>query len=1234
MTARRRDQRAGPNAPPRSLADIFALRRRYTRSVNLERDLVVLESIDGYVPTPRALEALRRITTAQAEPQTSRAWTLTGVYGTGKSAFAHFAAALYGAADDPMRRRALAILRSEPGATDLVRHFKQFSPTNGFIRAIATGRREPIAATVIRALSRGADSFWAGRQGRRPAVLEQLRQARAGLEETGRKARNPDFADVAELVHAVAHAGQTGLILIIDELGKALEYAAQTGGASDLYLLQQLAELPARSGEPPVLVLGLLHQAHSEYGQGLTTAQRGEWEKIQGRFEDVPFAESGDQMLRLVAQVLEPGDNNPLAPSVESAAGHWADYLRREQHSYIADTLPAARIAALYPLHPVAALVLPPLCAKYAQNDRSLFTFLTSNEPNSLARFLAETSAPKLGQLSENALPMLKLQRVYDYFVDAVGTGLVTRPQFQRWAEVHSVIRDAAGLSDDELVALKVIGTLNLVTSSGPLRANRALCVAALVNRPMDAGEAQRWLAVLDQLQSRGLVTYRQQVDEYRVWEGSDFDVEAAVRAHIAVERRPLADVLTTVAPLPPVVAQRHSYRTGTLRYFERHFIAGPGALSRLAPASYASDGVIAYWISEQPPESVPAAVEDGRPLVVIPAPRGLGPLRAAALEYAALATLDRSSLALQADGVARREVRQRLALARRVLDDALHAAFDIGDGRDFWAGGERWAGGTLGAVLSELCERAYPRSPVLWNELINRRELTSQGARARRELIEAILGKATKARFGLIGDGPEVSMYASVFLKTGIHSKDCSTESPLFSETEGEPRWIITPPTDNDDTRIREVWDAIEAFCLATTTEPRGVDQLYSLLEAPPYGVKRGIIPVLLAAVLVHHADDVSVYRDGTFLPTMGGEHFELLVKNPSRFTIKHFALAGIRLELFRELESVLRRPGARYAPEMRNTTLLGVVRPLVRFATSLRVITRKTKRVSAEAQAVRDALLSSTEPDVLLFERLPLACGFQPFAPPSTDREADRTHSSDAASAQYAEAFRHALFRALRELEGHYDQALDRCRTQIHSTFGIRSDLLHLREDLRVRAQYLVGRVIDHRLKGFVLAAANADSDDREWLESLVMIVADRPLETWLDDNTLTFEVHLSDVARRFANIEALQKESAREGREGFDARRITVTNPDGEEVHRLVWIGRDERGFVEEKVRELLGVVRSLPGEHQRQAIAMALVEELLAYEKAVPDVGLSARGALGRGKPVSDVALREHAKKASG
>ena len=73
----------------------------------------------------------------------------------------------------------------------------------------------------------------------------------------------------------------------------------------------------------------------------------------------------------------------------------------------------------------------------------------------------------------------------------------------------------------------------------------------------------------------------------------------------------------------------------------------------------------------------------------------------------------------------------------------------------------------------------------------------------------------------------------------------------------------------------------------------------------------------MLFAAVLLYRADDVGIYKDGTFVPVLGAEHFELLVKDPSRFSVKYFEIVGLRSEVFKELESVLRSPTAKTPSE-----------------------------------------------------------------------------------------------------------------------------------------------------------------------------------------------------------------------------------------------------------------------------------------------------------------------------
>jgi hypothetical protein len=212
-------------------------------------------------------------------------------------------------------------------------------------------------------------------------------------------------------------------------LGKNLEFAARHQGIQDLYLLQQIAELELE-GDYQVHLLGILHQSFAGYSDRLSTAEQSEWTKIHGRFTDIVLTESPSQMTRLIGQAINRSNADPVLQSIHQQAEGWLEALRDVLSEY---EVSAKVLADTYPLHPLTALVLPMLCVRYAQNDRSLFTFLTSDEPYAFTQFLNSAT------IQASQIPTLKLYQLYDYFVEAV-TGLASRLNLQRWVEVQRFV--------------------------------------------------------------------------------------------------------------------------------------------------------------------------------------------------------------------------------------------------------------------------------------------------------------------------------------------------------------------------------------------------------------------------------------------------------------------------------------------------------------------------------------------------------------------------------------------------------------------------------------------------------------------------------------------------------------------------------------------------------------------------------------------------------------------------
>ncbi len=1152
------------------LSHYFSLDRRYNRSINLERDIDDLSALDGYILTDKAIDVLGRISKGLTEENQNNCWTLTGVYGTGKSAFTHYLVSLLAPQQSDLKQEAVAITNktfsadiSEDNSYNKLIH--TLSQRNLF-RAVVVGQREPITYTIIRALINGYNYFWQeDKNHKKNKLFKQIKQLEKKIDSRERI----ENIQVISLVEDIIKQTQLDLILVFDELGKNFEYAVYDRGAEDLYLLQQLAELKLVDNHR-VYILGILHQAFSEYGQRLAKVQRNEWEKIRGRFEDIAFTQSAEQMMRLMGEAINSQNTDAIAVSVNNHTEEWFDRL---QKILSIESIDKSVLKSIYPLHPITALILPTLCTRYAQNDRSLFTFLTSSEPFSLRNFLEET------EIVGDTLPTLKLDRVYDYFIEATGLNLASRPNLQRWIEIHDLIADAKRLDEDSIKILKTIGILNLVTITGEAKATRDLVTSSLCDSP-DENTINYWQDKINTLIKQGLITEIKALNELRIWQGSDFNVDLQLEYYLDREQSSLVTLLTQLRPLKPIVAQRHSYKTGTLRYFERHYLDSSDDLNQLQCDSESADGYLAYWLDDEIPSCFPTQTRSGLPVIII-AVSNLSTILLWAREFSALTRLNKEAKELQSDGVARREVRYRLVETEKHLNETLDNAFDLNGGNKSWIQGELvnlTSASKLNLQLSRLCEQVFYQSPILWNELINRRNLTSQGTKARRELISAMINNQEQAKLGLTGYGPEVTMYYSLLQETQIHRHQTAD-----LQTEEESGWSFYPPKTENKTNpsIEGLWKAIEDFCLSATEKPQTLDKLYQQLSAPPLGVKEGIIPVLLCAVLLYHRDDVGIYQDGTFVPVLGDHHFELLVKNPERYAVKYFAIEGLRAEVFQELEAILRNPKVKTKENIRNATLLTVVTPLYQFVKQLPRYTLQTDRLSKEATKVLKALQKTIEPDELLFEDLPSA-----FNLPSIG-------TGEGDDGVTAKTLKTQLINALREINRAYETLLNECQSLLKDAFAVSIEEKKLREDLQTRANYLTDKCVEPILKRFTQAVVDESKNDRQWLESLVMIIADKPSESWTDEDFSIFELNLADVARRFENLEVLQKE-VKVDNNSISARRITVTRPDGQETNRMVWIDKERDSQAEELVNEIL---QKLPKDQQlRETILAKLTERL--------------------------------------
>lgn len=1118
-----------------ALSESFSVTGRFQRSVHLERDFYTENALDGYVLTVTARETLSRVIFALENSATSKAWSLTGPYGSGKSAFALFAAKLLGDAGALPTKNALSLLEQ----ADLSLH-KRFisangkgSPSAGFCPILVSGERAPITLALLRGLERGLTHP----NGTPQSNSSLLRDIEALLK-TADKGKLPPASDITNLFEAatqqICSESGSGLLVVIDELGKFVEYAVQQPEQGDVFVLQSLAEFASRSGETPMLLLTILHQAFEQYARRAAKSQREEWAKIHGRFEDVAFVEPTEQVLRLIGEALTTHSEIVPKPNFAIAVDLELKPRQLDEHEFI------RLLEKCLPLHPTVALLIGSFFRRFAQNERSLFAFLSSSEPHGLQDFLATQS------YDDNVLPLFRLADLYDYVNTAVGNRLYTSNDGKKWAEIELAMQRVPELSPDAVQLIKTIGLMGVVGEVIPnLKPSKALLRYAVSDNSPTAVEAfERALATLKQ---HSIAVHRQYNKAYQLWEGSDIDIEARVReaaAHLEPNvslANTLSDLVQSdLVQLDPVrrklnrlVAREHSYKTGTMRHFAIRCVDLDNFNANLEAPLEDADALVLYALPAnefEAKELVKKAKKAAKERVLIAIPKSIGFLRDAVMELVQLRWVSQNTPELAGDATAKRELEARLAEAARDVSKRLEAVFVRHSenaclwyykGKKVPIGSQR----ERNKYLSFICRRVYDKTPILRNELINHRELSAQAATARRKLIKAMLEHGDQEALGISGYPPEMTIYLSLLSETRMHRKRSGG-------------WRFFPPYQNN--KMHPTWDAIKEFLNECEDEKQPIVKLYERLEAPPLGVRRGPLPILLCAAMLHYKTEVALYENGSFVADVSMPVFERLLKAPEKFELKRFRLAGVRTDMLSQLGGVLKQPAAADTPD-----LLTIVTPLMRIIAELPKYTLLTQTLSEEAKNLRKTVLDAREPDMLIFEQLPEAMGCPAF------------RADAAPKANAVDTFFKKLQDALAELGGAYDILLNSIEQLLVSAFALKQTNEELRRELAGRAESLLAVTVETRLKGFLIRACDLGLDFTGWLEAIATILANKPPSSWNDTDRTQFEVNLSELARKFHHFEAVSYEnrSHAEQSPAGDSIRIGITRPNQRERERVV-------------------------------------------------------------------------------
>ncbi|MBO9595460.1 MAG: hypothetical protein J7599_21335 [Niabella sp.] len=943
-----------------------------------------------------------------------------------------------------------------------------------------------------------------------------------------------------------------GLVIAVDEFGKFLEYAAKNNPEDELYFIQQLAEY-VNDTKKNIFFITTLHQDFNGYARALTKSQQNEWDKVKGRLKEVTFNEPVEQLLFLASERLaelklgqKDKQFSKLFKSIETA-----------KVFPLKDYFIESFAEKLLPFDILTAAVLTLSLQKYGQNERSLFSFIESNDHLGIREY------------HNNQTPYYNLASLYDYLVYNFHSLLTTKfnPHYTQWAAMRIAIERTEGLLEDQvsdaLKLVKAIGLLNIFTTA-----------AASINRAflIEYGKYSLGIkqpeTIITKLEKLKIIRFVNHSNKFILFEGTDLDIELAINeAGNLVER-----VVNTVHHLnkyfdfPFISAKAAYYEKGTPRLFTFRLSEEP----LIQAPENEIDGIINLIFSDKlKDKDIRSISENNEEAILYGLYKNTDEIKNLLFE---IEKIEKVKEANNEDRVALRELNSILQHQVKLLNHYVLANIYAGVESSivwFFKGKKQIISDekSFNQLLSRICNEVYPDTPVFKNEMVNKTKLSGALSVAKKNLLKNLTEywNHNELGFDTTKFPPEKTVYLSLLRNTGIHQH----------YKEGV---VLTEPT---DATFYQLWHTSIHFLESTRTGKRSLKEFVDILLARPFKLKKGFIDFWVPIFLFTRRDDFALFGADGYIPTLTDDTLELISRDPVGYDLKAFDIEGVKLNIFNRYRALLNQ-SEQERPT--NQTFIETIKPFLVFYRDLPNYAKNTKSLGKKTLALREAIAYSKNPEETFFEQFPKALGFTIPQLQKGERE--------------LVAFVSQLQQSIREIRTCFDELVNNFETFIQEDIlGNKLGFPRYKDNLQQRFSGLKRHLLLPHQRVFVQRIQSELDDRKAWLNSLAQACIGKSLEMMTDEEWPLLVEKFKDTVHELDNLSDISKSGFDENKE--IAVKFEVTSFVKGLQRNLVRLPKTKN----KELIQLQSVVKAKLSDDRQLNIAMLaqLLEELIRDEK---------------------------------
>ena len=878
------------------LNQLVHIDNRFEKSVNLLLDLNSRTKLDGYIPTHSSVGILCSYLQEVQSYSGNRATVLIGPYGKGKSHLLLVLLALLGKLDAPELSALVDRIKAvEPVSTQLIdtisadpspmlpviinaanitldRAFMKglttalhraglddVIPDSVFTEALKTirnwqdhypGTYEAFCARCVEIpvedLIRRLELFDS-------AAISEFKKMYPDL--TSGSQFNPNVDDEVISVYRSVNRilcerfGYKGIYIVFDEFSKYIEGHEVAGFAKDMKILQDMCELANGSKDEQLHIPCVAHKSIKAYGTPLPKALLNAFEGVEGRLKEVFFTVSSKNNYELIADAIQKTDafdewaaNDESFQIITGASRELSNFRNLFNESDF------TRIIAkgCFPLPPAAAMLLLELSEKIAQNERTIFTFVTSKERNGLEQIVS----------FNKKADFVGIDRVYDYF----------QPLFEDYSdsEVHHEW-------------LKADFTLGKSSNEVEKSIIKAMAVIRIINKPDEFPVKDEYLRLavgipeepfqlaIQSLVDASLIEYKKRSGAYEFKNNIGIDLETEISDCIKKRflRIDVPNELDHISRFKYITPKKHNQEHAITRYFNFKFMTAQQFL-KLKSRKYLkqndnADGIIILIMpGEFDTDALVKHLEQLNDLcVVLVFPQQMF-FEDKVQRFLAARYLRTDSTFIDNNQVIAKELDNLIGDTEDELNEQIRDCY-FQSRTIYGANGPIDAGiFGLNRVVSDLCDQAYSQTPRINHELINRHTLTAAMIKARATLLDDMLK----------GE----NLYDKYYEAT-------SAEATIYRATLHQ---IAYP--EEADAGLNGVGQVIDRFVLNCLNRKQRFSVLIDELTSAPYGMREGVIPLFLADHLLKLSNMPVVYLNSKEV-TLSHETFSNIIRTPDQY-------------------------------------------------------------------------------------------------------------------------------------------------------------------------------------------------------------------------------------------------------------------------------------------------------------------------------------------------------------